>query len=1039
MKTIIEWFVDNSIASTLLMIVFLVGGVFGAQKIKREVFPVPDSNIIEVEIIYSGASPSEIESLISLRIEEALSGVVNIKKITSIASEGLSRTVIELKNNSSKSILLNEIKARVDAIEGMPVDAESAIVRLVEGQSDLVFFSIAGNVNDDRLREVARGLMTDLRNISGVARVTSSGVKNKEISIEVSEAALLTHNLSFDDIVGAIRGSSVDIAAGSVKSSDFEYQIQAKAQADRSSEFASIPILSLENGGTLILDDIANVVEITEDTLGDVRVNSIPGVIFQVYADRNFDSVETNSRVREYLINQKHRLNPDLDLDITFEMVSIFTDRTNLLIKNAIGGLLLVFIVLFLFLNTKQAFWVSVGICVTYMGVLFSLSYLNVSLSMISLFGFLLILGIIVDDAIIVGEKIHSETLNSENRSKLNSLKNGVLSVKSPVLLAITTTTIFFIPLFLVPDSFRFLTYPLAVVIVLCLLFSAIECFLILPSHLASSHGDRIFNKIDRISVPIRGYSSRFLNKLNHDLYGGLLSVSLKKKGTLLAIFFAIFLVFIGIVNGGWLRGSFAPVVPNDAININVVMPPGTSEAKLTKLHNHLVNSVERIKSEQSLLKENRNRTFIKKYESEITSDRVRVFVALEPADKRNIDPKKIVERYQQIVGSIPSALEYKVDHSINGISSEINLVLSIDSDEYADQREVASEIVKALSQYPNVFNIRNGSVGSRDEIRINLKPEARSYGFNLSEVMRQVRTGYFGQEAQRIIRDKENIKVMVRFPSEFRAYLSNLKELRVRTDDGVFIPLVNIADVSVVPGFNNITRISQKRAIEIKADVKPGANVGLIYDDFFSKNYDLWKSRYSGFSLTVGQDKIEEQNFIDSLIQNFVFAVFLVFCLIAIIFRSYILPFVVLLAIPFGFVGAVFGHLILGLEFSMMSMLGLVACAGVVVNDNLVLLDTIHKAMKEDGKHIEEIISECAKSRFRPVVLTSLTTFVGLMPLILETSVQAQFLIPMVVSLGFGVMFSTFVTLLLVPCLASFYWNMKSRQKSVDLLNHYS
>lgn len=1026
MKLMIDWFLDNPIAVKLILITILVGGVIGANSVHKEVFPTAQGAIIEVAMVYPGASPSEVERQICVRIEQAIADLSGIEELTSEANLGFGLVRAQFPEGYDATKLLNEIKTRVDSIDTFPDDAERPNIQLQEHRPDLMFVALYGDVDEKRLKASAEALRDSIALVPGVARVFLNGLRADEVGIEVSEDALREYNLTFDFLTDAIRGRSLNVPAGKIRSDNGDIQIQTRSQAYSGEDFSQIPVISRADGTTITLEQIAHIKDSFEETDSKLVFNGQSGVVFRIVGSDYDDVLETTRRVRDHVNHEKEFLPEGMNVEITFEMASIFADRIGLLLDNAILGLLLVFIVLMLFMRPMLALWICAGIVVTFSGVFFLLPFFEVSLNMMSLFAFLLVLGIVVDDAIIVGESIYSQQQKGIFGQTASSL--GAINVSKPVLIAVISTIIFFLPLSQVPDSSRPMTYPIVAVIVLCLLFSLLETLFILPSHLkrlkpegepSSFIGHQLFRTRRRFALGMEYVIEK--------IYEPLLQKALNRKGATITGFIMAFIMSIGVIIGGWITPSFMPVVPNDYVDANISLPDGSPRHYVQDVIDRMTTAAEQLKTDPQLLKANKGKDFITQVESQMTGSQVRFYLGLKAGSERTVSPEMVARRWRELAGEIPEAIEYRLDYSINAQQSDISLNLGISSDRFEDQQAAAMAVTSALKQFPGVFNVRDGLQGERAEIEIKMKPHAETMGIHLADIAKQVRQGFFGEEIQRIPRRNEDVKVMLRYPLSERTRLDQLNEVRIRTNAGHEIALEDLADIEIVPGYTSIKRVDRKRNIHITADVETGSNAQQIAKQLNNVYLGEWKQQFPGFSLDAGRGMRMQQEFVNNLLLGFLIAVFAIYALMAVSFRSYLQSFIVLTAIPFGFMGAVIGHLLVGVELSMMSMLGFVACAGVVVNDNLVLVDRINQLRKQSYAS-EEIIIQAAKDRFRPIALTSLTTFIGLLPILFEQSVQAQFLIPMVVSLSYGVLVATLVTLFLVPSLYLAAYALRSR-----------
>ncbi|MDZ7923116.1 MAG: efflux RND transporter permease subunit [Marinagarivorans sp.] len=1015
MNALIRWFIDNPIAANLLMLFLLIGGAMGAKTIEKEVFPSFAANRIDITMSYPGAASSEVEQQIVVRIEEAIADLPGIFQITSQSRQDYGVVNIAVVDGYDLRELLNDIKGRVDAINTFPTSAERPIIRQFTQRQILMWAALYGDVDRQTLKKIAYQIRDEMPLLEGISEVVISGLKNDELSIEISEENLRRYNLSFDEIATAIRQSSLNIPAGTIKASEGDIQIQTRAQAFNEGDFAKIVVRSQRDGGQLLLGDIADINDgFTEQDI-IFNMNGKPGLNLEIKLSDEPKLIEGTNNARAYIDNLRTFLPPGLDIKINFEMRSLFDSRFNLLKNNALSGLLLVFIILMLFLRPLLAFWVVAGIATTFAGAIWLLPYFDVSLNMLSMFAFLMVLGIVVDDAIIIGESIYLQQQHGD-RGK-HSAFTGTRAMLNPVFLAVASTIAFFLPMIDVPEEILPYTRSIFYVVFLCLTFSLIESLLILPSHLSHMKPEQPsrFYLLQRLTA-VRGWFSQHMENFAKHYYLPALKRTLQNKGSTYLVFFFTFAVAATLVTAGWIKSSFMPNVPQPFVMINLTFPEGTPFSQTQTTAQYIQQKIEELRRYPPLLAKNNGAEFVNEFNQNLNGTSATIFVGLTPPELRTISSDDVAEALRKLIGPLPEAQSYSLNSNMNGGGADIALNLSILNNKTDIQKAAVDDVTKVLAAYPGVINLRNNLEGERTEIELALKPNAHHLGLRLSDIAKQVRQSFYGEEIQRIPRGKEDVKVMLRYPAAARQTLDTLDNLRVRTQDGREIPLHTVADVKLVGGASTIRRADRKRNISITAEVEDGIDANAIIQEM-QKNYsDSWKRSYTGFSLTLDGSLRAQARFGESFQTNFIKIFIVVLCFFAIAFRSVFQPFLIMLAVPFGFVGAVFGHLLLGQNISMMSFFGFLACAGVVVNDNLVLLERINQ-LRANGEDTLTAVTQAGIDRFRPILLTSITTFVGLLPILFERSVQAQFLIPMVISLSFGVLFSTVITLFLVPC----------------------
>ncbi len=1032
MRSLVQWFVDNPIAANLLMLAMIIGGVMGSFALKKEVFPSNEPNYIYVDMAYPGAAPAEVEQQIIVRIEEKIANLPGIFKIMSDSRQGSGRVTIEVIDGYDIKKVLADIKARVDSIFTFPASAERPVVSQHITRRTLVWFSIFGDVDLKTLKAIAYQVRDEMSLLEGVSEVNITGLKSDEVSIEVSENTLREYQLTFDEIASAIRNSSMNVPAGLIRTKQGNIQVQTRAQAFDDEDFAKVVVRSNPNGSKIYLGDIATI----NDGFAEEEIEFFDrgkrGLNFEVMISDDPDLFGGTKNAREYLNDLKTYLPDGVEVHLNFEQKSMFDSRFNLLKDNALGGLVLVFIILMLFLRPLLAAWVVLGIGTTFAGALWLLPQFGISINMLSMFGFLMVLGIVVDDAIIVGESIY--THQHQGLQGKASAAVGAKMVLKPVILAVTSTILFFLPMVDVPTAIQPFTISIVFVVALCLIFSLVESLLILPSHLSHMKPEKPsrFEALKKLEAVRHMFSSK-MEHFAKNIYKPTLFKLLEHKLSTFISFLLAFFVSIAIYAGGWINSTFFPNVPQDWVMINVVYPEGAPFSNSEKVGEFLEAAVEALAVDAELLKLNNNKPFLRETNKTLQSNRVDIFVGLKPADERDVSVQAVSNRLGEIIGPLPEAKQFNLNFSMGGSQPDISLNLNLASNRLEEQQAVVNEITQVLGAYPGVANVRSSLETERVEVELDLKPHAESLGISLADVAKQVRQGFYGEEIQRIPRAKEDVRVMLRYPAEDRGSMDTLSDMRIRTNDKTEVPLEEVAQIDLVPGFTTIRRVDRRRNITITADVEDGHDANEITNQLLNNYLAEWKRKYVGFDLGRDGNLRAQADFGANFGENFLKVLVVVLALFAVAFRSIFQPFLVLLAVPFGFMGAVFGHLLLGYDISMMSFFGFLACSGVVVNDNLVLLDRINQ-LRHQGASVFDAVLNAGVDRFRPIVLTSITTFVGLLPILFERSGQAQFLIPMVISLSFGVMFSSAVTLFMVPASYFGFYRLGEHLKRIFL-----
>ena len=1025
MKSAIEWFVKNPVAGNLLMILIMAGGLFTGLTLKKEIFPEFSLDMITVQVSYRGAAPEEVEEGVCIRIEEAIEGLDGIKRVTSSASEGIGSVTIEVESGADARKLLEDVKARIDAIETFPEETEKPIVRELTNRQQVINVAVHGAIDESNLKILAERVRDELAAVPGLTQVEVANARSYEISIEVSETLLRRHNLTFDEIANAVRRSSLDMPGGSVKTDGGEFLLRTKGQAYRGYEFENLVLLTRNDGTHLRLGDVATVVDGFEETEQFSRFQNEPALIIAVYRTGDQSSPEVSAAVYKYVEQAQSRFPAGVTLTPMGDSSLVLSDRLNLLVRNGLTGFVLVFIVLTLFLRFGLAFWVSLGIPVSFLGALWLLPALDVSINMMSLFAFIVVLGILVDDAIIVGENIYTHQERSGNR--LQGAITGTHEVATPVTFAVLTSVAAFAPLMFITGVMGKMMIVMPLVVMPCLIFSLIESLLILPAHLARLRSDRSrFSFGKGIRRRIDGGLKNFIK----NVYRPWLERAIQWRYVTGALGLVTLMLSIGIVGAGWVRVVFMPPTDADYLTASIVMPQGTPVESTEAAIQHMEEAAEAVRLEveaetgRPLIKSvysmvgsrapNLSGGFAPRQQAPAASHLGGLFIELESSEVRGIGSIDVVNRWRERVGLIPDALEIRYDAEMFTAGDAVNVQLTGPD---IDELRAAGNAVKAgLAEYAGVYDIADSFRNGKQEIKLGIRPAAEMLGLSLSDLGRQVRQAFYGEEAQRIQRGRDDVRVMIRYPEVERRSLGNLENMRIRTPEGDEVPFSQVATVESGRGFSSIKRVDRRRALNVTAAVDQ--SITTASDVIADLDVRVLPEILSAYPNVFHSFEGQTTEFTDSfggLAQGFLIALLLIYVLLAIPLRSYIQPLIIMTAIPFGLVGATLGHLIMGMDISLLSMFGLVALAGVVVNDGLVMVDFINRYRKKLG-NLSLAIREAGAARLRPILLTSLTTFFGLLPLMLETSMQAKFLIPMAVSLAYGIMFSTIVTLFLVP-----------------------
>ena len=1033
MKNIIRWFILNTVAANLLMVFIIIAGIFTLSRLRMEVFPDITIPIINVSVVYPGASPEDIEESICVKVEEQVQGINGLKRITSSSNEGYGSINIEVENGFDIDEVKDEVKSQVDAITSFPDDAEKPTIRSFDGQPEVITIAVHGHVDEASLLNIAEKVRDEVSELPNITQ-TRLGKKPREISIEISENTLQKYGISFDYVANKIRTSSMDVPGGAIETYDGEILIRSKGQAYTGEEFGIIPVLSLADGSTVFLRDIAEIVDGFQDVEYDIKFNSEPALLIRVYRTGEQNALDIADAVHGYIKKKNPVMPPGVSLTTMKDESVILRGRIELLTENAYLGLGLVLIVLALFLKPKLAAWVSLGIPISFMGGFWLLPLFDVSINMISLFTFILVLGIVVDDAIVVGENIHIYL--KRGLSGVDAALEGAYQVAKPVIFAVLTTMVTFSPMILVEGALGKIWKIIPVVTILVLMFSLIESLTILPAHLAhmkineAKKKNRFSQWWSDIQMGIHNWLQGFIK----NKYTPVLELALKNRGNTVAIAISIFILTVGLVASGFIRFNFFPPLEADIVIAGVEYPEGTPvsltkvgldqiEKSAYKLKDSLevlypenkifINMVstagdQPIKTQSARGPGNLDATFFGSHLAECV-------IELAPGEERPISTVEISKIWRELTGPIPGVKQVTFDSDLFTTGAPIEIQLSSVNRE--DLKAVTNSLKDKLQTYAGVFDIKDSFSAGKDEIKLNLLPEAQNYGITMASLARQVRQAFYGDEVQRVQRGRDEVKVFLRYPKDERVSLNNLEQMNVRVGNNVEVPLGQVAQGELSSGYSTITRTDRKRSISITADVDLSeANANEILAKFETEHIVPILLDYPSVNYSFEGEQREQRDTLSSLFKNFALALFVVYVLLAVPFKSYLQPLIIMSAIPFGFTGAVIGHIIMGMNLAVLSIIGIVALSGVVVNDSLVMVDFINRYKRDDGKTSLEAALAAGPRRFRPILLTSITTFVGLFPLLIEKSVQAQFLIPMAISLAYGVLFATLITLILVP-----------------------
>ncbi len=1034
MNRAIRWFAENHVASNLLMALLILGGLFTLPGIKREVFPELDLDVISVSVEYPGAAPMEVEQAICVRIEEELQGLQGIKRIRATAAEAIGRVSIELLAGEDVRRRLDEIRTRVDAIDSFPEAAREPVVRQAEIRFQVLEVAVWGDVDEWTLKQMGEQARDEIASLPGITDVELVADRPYEIAIEVSEGDLRRYGITFDEVARAVQRSSLDLPGGSVKTEGREILLRTTGQAYRGSDFEDVVLVSRKDGTRLTLGDVAHVIDGFEESDQISRFDGERAVLVRVYRVGQQNALDISRQVKVYLESARDRLPMGVSYTLALDDSRFLRDRLATVTNNAKTGFALVLVVLALFLRLRLALWVCLGIPLSFLGALFLLPTFDVSINLISLVGFIVVLGIVVDDAIIVGENTLTE--QSRLREPLPGAIAGAQGIATPVVFGVLTTIAAFAPMLWVPGPMGRIARVIPIVVCLCLFFSLLESLFVLPSHLG--HGIELEREPrSRLGAHWRQLQDRIAAGLEHFTqvrYRAALERAIEFRYLTFATGVAVLMLTLGLLAGGWIKFVFQPNVEGDVTVAYVSMPQGTSASVTAEAVDQLARAAEEVAREidpdgpsvfahvftsvgqqpYRLRQASGPAAFVKGRAQGSHLGQVRLEVV--HSDQRSVTVTELTRRWRERTGSVPGAEELSFTSTIISAGAAVEVELS--GTNLDELREAAAHYRTALAVYPGVLDLHDSVRGGKPELRLEILPSAEALGLSLEDLGRQVRQAFYGHEAQRIQRGRDDVRVMVRYPADQRRSLGDLENMRIRTADGSAVPFSAVARATLSEGFASIRRIDRRRVVTVTADIDPDlANANEILADFRARMLPELREKFPGLGVSFEGEQREQREFLSALFRGWVIALFVIYALLAVPLRSYLQPVIIMTAIPFGIVGAILGHLVMGHDFSMLSTIGFVALSGVVVNDSLILVDSVNR-IRRDGADLGQALVAAAMGRFRAIMLTSLTTFAGLTPLLLETSVQARMLIPMGISLAFGVVFATLITLLLVPAI---------------------
>ncbi len=1039
MRKIISYFIRYHVAVNVFILAFVFLGILGILALKSSFFPLVESRVININVFYPGASPQEIEEGVVLKIEDNLKGLKGIDRVTSTSRENSGTITVEIEKGENIDFMLLEVKNAVDRVPTFPTGMEPLIVAKQESVRQTISFALSGKaIPLGTLKQIGRQIENDLRAIDGISQIEVSGYPDEEIEIAVDEGILRAYDLTFSDISAAVRNSNILVTGGNIKTDAEEYLIRANNRSYYGKELGNVIVKAEPNGRTVRLKDVAEIRDRFSETPNVTYFNEELSVNVTVSSTNNEDLISSAEKVRDYIddFNQKYN---NIQLNVVRDLSVTLNQRTQLLIENALAGIFLVLVFLSLFLNTRLAFWVAVGLPISFLGMFMFAAQLGVTINILSLFGMIIVIGILVDDGIVIAENIYQHY--EKGKTPIQAAIDGTMEVIPPVVSAIITTLLAFSTFLFLDSRIGEFFGEVSIVVILTLTVSLVEALIILPAHLAHSKALRKQKKgekktrIGQFFSKMRGINAigeKLMYYLRDKSYVPILDFTLKHKLLTFGIFLSILILTLGSIGGGIVQVTLFPSIASDTVAVNLGMPNGTNERVTDSIISmiedkaYLVNDEFTEKYLQGTGKQLVRNT-IRRINS---SSSANLTINMLPGEERpdEINASLVANRLRELVGPVIGVERLTFGSGGNFGGSPVSV--SLLSNSISELKAAKVDLKEILESNPLLKDVTDNDPAGIKEIRLELKENAYLLGLDLQGVMNQVRAGFFGVQAQRFQRGQDEIRVWVRYDRSGRTSINDLDEMRILTPSGDRIPLQDIADYTIIRGDVAINHLSGQREIQVSADLKdPNTSATDILDEIRTVIIPELQSQYPSISASFEGQNREAQRLSNSLNAVGPIILLLIYLTIAFTFRSYSQPLILLLLVPFSLTGVAWGHYIFGFPVNVVSLLGIVALIGIMVNDGLVLIGKLNTNLKM-GMKFDEALKLAGRSRFRAIFLTSLTTIAGLAPLLLEKSRQAQFLKPMAISISFGIAYATLLTLLVLPLLLAFSNSIKKNVK---------
>jgi len=1026
MNNLLASFARNTVFANILLLLIFFAGFLATKMMVRESFPEFSIDKIHISVPYPGADPEEVEEGINQKIEEALESIQGIEQYTTRSKENAASVLVDVKDGHDTAEVLDLVRSHINAISTLPVGAEKPIIREIVKKQVVMLLSLSGDLSEKQLKQWGERIKDEVKMIPLVSQVEAYGTREYEIGIEISEEKLRRYGMTFDQVASIVRKSSLNLTGGTLRTAGEEIRIRTVGRKYTGEELADIVVMASPEGEIITLGRIATIKDdFTEDPVF-ATIDDLPAMFVQIAKTEEEDAIKISNAVQDFVAEKEKILPPGVHISVFYDTTDSLRARISLLTRNGMIGLCLVFFMLWLFLDMRLSFWAGLGIPISIAGAMFILWSIDATINMISLFGLIMVLGIVVDDAIVVGEAIYVHRKRGE--SPLDAAVNGVSEVAMPVLAAVTTTIVAFIPLSYVGGTMGKFVAILPVVVIACLIISLIESLLLLPAHL--SHLPDLnkpkklwgpFDLIERGRAAVSSGLEVFIEKR----YVPFISAVLNWRYVSLSVAIAVLMLSVGLVKGGLVKFQVFPKLDGFVITSTVEFPEGTPPGVTSEALTQIEQAFDRLAEKTTTTSgEPLVRQRLVLVGQVLSGDMGAtgphmgsIQIILLPSEDRGVHSNDLLIDWEKEVGGIPGVKSLSFNEMGAGPQgAEIEVWLQ--GREMDDLLDAADDLQEALTEFQGVYQIRSDYAQGKNELQLSLKPEASTLGLSVQDLAGQINAGFYGREAFRLQRGSDDIRVKVRYTALERSRISDFEKVHIRTADGREVPLLSVANISFAPGFSTISRTDGMRRIKVTAEVNNKlANSGEIFAELGKTTFRELQAEYPSIHLAMQGSKKNTRESFASLIVGFPIAMLGIFVIISTIFRSYIQPFIILFTIPFGIIGAIIAHRLLHYDLSMMSIFGMVALSGVVINDAIVLIERVNNNLA-DGMTLFDAIVQGGARRFRAIFLTSISTVGGLAPLIMETDMQAQFLIPMALSVAGGVAFATVLTLILIPSL---------------------